>query len=308
MNKYIIEDGINFYEELYKSLDITENNDKNDADSNLCLITKEQLTDKFIKLECGHQFNYLPLFLDIKNHKQHFNGMESTHGRLNVDEIRCPYCRKKQKGLLPYYEELGIDKTHGVNYINIFAKKSTVSHGNYKKCEYKQLNPSYDPSGNEAVETQNYNIGNCKFHVCWNYGFPLHYYSSTNYGDEKSYCYFHKTEIIKKYKQEIKQKLKLEAKNAKILAKEEAKKMKEEEKQKEKEDKKLKMLESKKQKIISENVVLGPSIVVDSSGNQVNNTCMQILKSGLNKGSYCGCKIVLENMCKRHFLSNNKNN
>ena len=305
MNKYILEGGINFYEELYKSLDIIENNRKKD-DDNICLITKEKLTDKFIELECRHKFNYIPLFLDIKNHKQKFNGMEGTHSRLNVDEIRCPYCRKKQKGLLPYYEELGIEKTHGVNYINIFANKTNISHGIYKKCEYKKLNPSYDPSGNEPVETHNYNIGNCKFHICLDYGLPINYYGENNYGDEKSYCHFHKKEMLKKYKQEIKYKLKLEAKNAKILVKEEAKKLKEEEKQKQKEEKQKEKEEKKKKKPDNENIVLGPSIIMDSSGNEIKNTCMQILKSGPNKGSYCGCKIFSENMCKRHFLSNNK--
>ena len=305
MNKYIIEDGINFYEELYKSLDIEENNEKKEDDTNFCLITKERLSDKFIKLECGHQFNYLPLFLDIKNHKQKFNGMESTHGRLNVDEIRCPYCRKKQKGLLPYYEELGIEKIHGVNYINMFSNKTNISHGNYKKCEYKKINPSYDSSGNEPVETHNYNIGNCKFHICLDYGLPINYYGENhNYGDEKSYCWFHKKEMIKKYKQEIKNKLKLEEKNKKQIAKEESKKLKEEEKQKEKEEKQKEKEEKKKKKLDNENVVLGPSIIIDSSGNEIKNTCMQILKSGPNKGSCCGCKIVTENMCKRHFLSN----
>jgi hypothetical protein len=41
--------------------------------------------------------------------------MEGINMRLNNVEIRCPYCRKKQTGLLPYYEELGLEKINGVN-------------------------------------------------------------------------------------------------------------------------------------------------------------------------------------------------
>lgn len=310
MNKYTIEGGINFYESLYKSLDIE---DLNDEDINLCLITNQPLSAKFIKLDCDHKFNYIPLFLDIKNHKQKFNGMEGSSGKLNVDEIRCPYCRKKQKGLLPYYEEFGIDKTHGVNYVNPFANNNT-SHANYKKCEYIKLNPKYDENGDEPVETQKYNIGNCKFHICSTIGSQINYGTNENYGDEKNYCWSHKKEMIKKYKQEIKNK----AKECEKKAKEVIKKEKEEEKQKLKEEKqKLKQkekeekqkLKEKKEKVEKkekeENVVLGPSIITDSCGNIINNMCIQILKSGPKKGEKCGCKIVSENICKRHFLLKN---
>ena len=71
--KYNIEGGIDFYEELYKSLDVDEDNNKTEDDKNLCLITNKPLCDKFVKMECEHKFNYIPLYLDIKNHKQKFN-------------------------------------------------------------------------------------------------------------------------------------------------------------------------------------------------------------------------------------------
>ena len=121
MDKYIIEGGFDFYEELYKSLDIEETNEKTEEDNNLCLITNQHLTDNFVQLNCGHKFNYGPLFLDLKNHKQKFNGMEGSSSKLATDEIRCPYCRTKQKGVLPYYEELGFPKINGVNDINLYS-------------------------------------------------------------------------------------------------------------------------------------------------------------------------------------------
>ena len=312
MTKYNIEGGIDFYSELYKSLDIEENEQKTDEDNNLCLITNQPLIDKYFLMECGHKFNYLPLFLDIKNHKQKFNGMEGSASRLNVDEIRCPYCRKKQKGLLPYYEELNLNKVHGVNFIDVHIKTSHNSshNSNYKKCEFLTLNPDFDPSGNNPGETNSNNSGNCKFLKCFHMGTQLNYHYGTtqgeNYGDEKHYCWNHKKQVIKKYKQEIKDKAKDEAKKAKLIAKEEEKKAKDEAKQKEKEEKQKAKDEKKTKKLkpIVENVVLGP--ITDLTGNEIIIGCVEILKSGPSKGKQCGCKIVSENMCKRHFLMNHK--
>ena len=62
MKKYNIEGGINFFEELYKSLDDVETINKTEEDDNLCLITYKPLQDKFVKLNCGHKFNYVPLY------------------------------------------------------------------------------------------------------------------------------------------------------------------------------------------------------------------------------------------------------
>ena len=45
--------------------------------------------------------------------------MESSAGHLKMNEIRCPYCRKKQIGVLPYYEELNLEKVCGVNHIDL---------------------------------------------------------------------------------------------------------------------------------------------------------------------------------------------
>ena len=56
MKKYNIEGGIDFFSELYKSLEDEENKFKTEDDNNLCLITNQPLTDKFVKMECGHKF------------------------------------------------------------------------------------------------------------------------------------------------------------------------------------------------------------------------------------------------------------
>ena len=304
MNKYIIEGGIDFYEELYKSLDIEDTNEKTEEDENLCLITNQPLVEKFVQLNCGHKFNYIPLFLDLKNHKQKFNGMEGTASKLAIDEIRCPYCRTKQKGVLPYYEELGFPKINGVNHINPFTSSKSAS---FKTCEFISLNTLYDPSGNNPTDFNSNNTGNCKFIKCFHTGTNLGYISE-NYVDDKHYCWQHKKEMIKKYKKEIKDNQKAEAKKAKDeekqKAKEEAKKAKEDAKEKAKKEKEEAKKASKNKPIIeTENVVIGENnIVIDLTGN---TGCIEILKSGQNKGKQCGCKIILDDLCNRHFKIKN---
>lgn len=293
MHKYKIEGGINFFEELYKSLDVEEGDDD---DKNNCLITNQPLSDKHVILNCGHKFNYIPLYNDILNHKKKFNNMEGSISKLHTNEIRCPYCRKKQVGLLPYYEELGLQKVSGVNFYDP-SKQTTPATNNFKlqKCEYETLNKHFDPSKPESSV-------NKKFISCFsNYATKITGIDSEPniYGDDKCYCYTHKKIVIKEYKVKekekenaAKQKAKEEAKAAKQKAKEEEKVAK----QKAKEEKKGKV---KTVKTTYENVVLGPSII---ESEQLG--CVQILKTGPNKGNPCGCKIFLDNMCKRHTPKN----
>jgi hypothetical protein len=314
MTKYNIEGGLDFFTELYKSLDIEEDEFKTDEDKKFCLITNQPLKENHFKMECGHNFNYIPLYNDLKNHKQKFNSMEGTTSKLSTNEIRCPYCRKKQTGVLPYYEELGLNKINGVNYIdpNIKTHKSSYN-SNYNTCEFLNENVFFDPSGNNPVETDPNNYGNCKFFKCCNTGSKINYCQGItegeNYGDEKYYCWIHKKQTVKKYKQEIKDNIKEEAKKTKLKAKEDLNKAKDEEKQKAKDEKQKAKEESnknKKPKKMPENIILGPIVITDESGNEIITCCKEILKSGPNKGTHCGCKIVAENICKRHFMMKHK--
>ena len=136
MKKYNIEGGIDFFSELYKSLEDEENKFKTEDDNNLCLITNQTLTDKFVTMECGHKFNYIPLFNDLVNHKKKFNNMEGTATHLKNNEIRCPYCRKKTAEVLPYYEDLGLAKVNGVNYIDVNNVSESHYDGIYKLCQF----------------------------------------------------------------------------------------------------------------------------------------------------------------------------
>jgi hypothetical protein len=303
MSKYKIEGCIDFFSELYKSLDVEDNLDEN----NLCLITSQPLTNNCFMMDCGHKFNYIPLYLDIKNHKLKFNSMEDSSSRLNHNEIRCPYCRKKQTNLLPYYEELDLCKIHGINYINPNYTPPISVSSNYKKCEFLTVNPNFDASGNNIVEIGDYNNNsNCKFYKCSHLGSQINYYNGitegNNFADEKYYCWNHKKEVVKKYKKDIKDKANEEIKKSKLKAKEDAKnalileKQKaKEEKQKEKDELKANK-QIKKIKIVAENVVLYPTIIEEESIG-----CIEILRTGANKGTKCGCKVIQDNICKRHY-------
>lgn len=309
MPKYIIEGGIDFFSELYKSLDDNESIFKTEDDNNLCLITNQLLTVNYVTMNCGHKFNYIPLFKDIDNHKKNFNNMESSSGRLDKNEIRCPYCRKKQTDMLPYYENMGVPKVPGINEVYVVAPIKKYEH---HYCQY--ILPVISLNGLQVLDAS----GIPQVTQCKCYGSPIDFYTNnTNYGDTNHYCWEHKKIMIRKYKKELVDQAKAVAKETKLKAKEEAKKVKEEAKLKEKEEKKL-VKKIRVKKVITnttsnmkinenisetnneENLVLGPSTLQE---NNNNNGCIFILKSGVNKGNPCGCVIYNhdEKLCKRHY-------
>ena len=68
--------------------------EQNNSD-NVCLITGEPLTDKYITLVCNHTFNYIPLMNErgqwIKNYK---NNSYCYKNKINLNtQLVCPYCR-----------------------------------------------------------------------------------------------------------------------------------------------------------------------------------------------------------------------
>jgi|694.fasta_scaffold51889_6 hypothetical protein len=292
MKKYNIEGNLDFFSELYKSLDEEDNTESNNND-NLCLITNQLLVDKFIELNCGHKFNYIPLYNDIYNHKKKFNNMEGSASSLKMNEIRCPYCRKKQLGVLPYYQDLISAKTNGVNfYDDIQTPMGYVSsHGKfvYGKCEFIVINT--------AISTTTFS-GPCQST-----------YVTKSECDNKTYCWNHNRIIFKKFEKEKKDK-----------EKEIQKQLKKEAKQKEKEDKKAeekikkeslkKTAKKSKDLILSITDVEEENIVVsiNSQIETTNEGCTQIIKSGLNKGNPCGLTILNDCLCKRHYNLKNKSN
>ena len=104
----VIVSTIDFNKQLMEML--CHDNNTTD-DDNTCLISGEVLEKNYIKLNCGHQFNYNSIFNEIKHQKQQ-NHLEIT--KLKIKQIKCPYCRKLQDGILPWRE--GFEKIKYVNW------------------------------------------------------------------------------------------------------------------------------------------------------------------------------------------------
>jgi hypothetical protein len=130
--QYNIEGNIDFYSEINNN----NNNNMNDVETvNHCLITGEPLVKHYQTLECGHIFNYIPLYLYVKQSKYKFNYLE--HTPLKITQIKCPYCRNIQNELLPYIEEFDFPKIPGVNHLDIQYKSffGRCEYVNYKKIQ-----------------------------------------------------------------------------------------------------------------------------------------------------------------------------
>jgi hypothetical protein len=105
---------MNFYDLLYSSINNcdTSNDVIKNNDSDLCLISYEKLEDDYITLQCGHKFNYEPLFNEIYTQKHCMSAYETQ--KLLLNEIKCPYCRNVQGKILPPKD--GFQKCMYVNY------------------------------------------------------------------------------------------------------------------------------------------------------------------------------------------------
>lgn len=85
----------NLFTELLKSL----TNDNANNQESLCLISGDKLEQDYITLQCKHSFNYEALFNEIKAQKCSYNYLETQ--KLSRNQIKCPYCRSIQMGLIP---------------------------------------------------------------------------------------------------------------------------------------------------------------------------------------------------------------
>jgi hypothetical protein len=277
MTKYSIEGNIDFYAELYKSLD--EGTSEENKDDEVCLISNMPLTENYVTLECKHKFNYVPLFKDLVNRKSKLASLDVQILRAN--EIRCPYCRNKEAKLLPYYENMGVEKVHGINYID----ESKIVHA-----------------------ASSYFSGTCSFKATMPDNTELCCHSTyvCSFEDGKDYCHSHirmlqrkimKDKLLKKKEEEKKVKLeaKLKEKEEKQKVKAEAKQKAKEEKQKVKEENQMNKKPKKVKPVI--NLTNDENVVISSS-----NGCKQLLKTGIRKGQMCGCKIVNGEMCGRHLI------
>ena len=170
---YVAENNMDFY----KLLSDTENS--NEKEDELCMISKNILTDTHIILECGHKFNYLPLLKDMYTRMYLSHDVKCLRGfPLNVNKIECPYCRRITNRILPFLKEEYDVKIYGLNSL---IKDNMINEINI---------PFYD-------------IYKCSVEDCHHY-----YYA----GYLLPFCQNHVTNkpLIKKHKNEIKQQFLLE--------------------------------------------------------------------------------------------------
>lgn len=107
---YNIEDNLDFYKMLYETQDSIE------TETDRCLITNEELSENYIKLDCNHKFNYKPIFKDIytRMYMSHIKQIR-TFVLSTFEPIICPYCRGENSELLPYIPEEYEIKIYGIN-------------------------------------------------------------------------------------------------------------------------------------------------------------------------------------------------
>ena len=100
------DDTNSFNQELMKMLLEEQINDEQ-----TCLISGSLLEDNHIKLECNHKFNYKHIYNEV--HKQKTQPWHSEVNKVRNNQLKCPYCRNIQIGILPYK-----DNYPKVKYVN----------------------------------------------------------------------------------------------------------------------------------------------------------------------------------------------
>lgn len=87
--------------------------DENDDidDEEVCLISGNKLEKNHVTLICSHRFNYKCIFNEIKRQKN-FSNLETC--KLKKYQLKCPYCRTIQNGVLFHKEHY--PKLDGINW------------------------------------------------------------------------------------------------------------------------------------------------------------------------------------------------
>lgn len=105
---YVLEGGTDFNATLMELLCQEEGG----VEEKTCLIDGEPLAPDHIVLGCGHAFNYGAILSEVKRQKLTHSSLELQ--KLSKHELKCPYCRAVQKGILPHKD--GEMKIEGVNW------------------------------------------------------------------------------------------------------------------------------------------------------------------------------------------------
>ena len=107
---YTVEDDLdlNFFEALKQMKNAiaevpsqTQTQTQNEDEDAMCLITNEKLNLFHVSLQCGHKFNYEPLYQEVLRQKGRTGIINNYHEKIDVNQIKCPYCRTLTNRLLP---------------------------------------------------------------------------------------------------------------------------------------------------------------------------------------------------------------
>ena len=89
--------NISFFQQLEDILNNDSDENNNETNEDICLIDFAPLTENFVRLSCGHTFNYGPLYRDVVEALK----MNRKSRVIGSGVIRCPFCRSLHHGLLP---------------------------------------------------------------------------------------------------------------------------------------------------------------------------------------------------------------
>lgn len=164
MSNYILEDNISFFDEINK------NSKNNTIDENLCLISKTPLDNNKITLPCNHEFNFIPLYLEIMMQKKN----SYLHPKSPYQfSLKCPYCRHIHNQLLPHIKiNNSMSYIYGVNTpekcsMEFHKCNYTLKSGKNKgklcnKTAYYKNEKCYCNLHHTTLNKQNMNISLCK--------------------------------------------------------------------------------------------------------------------------------------------------
>jgi hypothetical protein len=138
-SKYKIEGDLNFYKELFKSLELNESESDTQAqkqplvegEGELCLLTNRPLVYGHIQLPCGHKYNFFPLYNETLYQKTNPAFVKNIYNvPVGKDKIKCPYCRTIHlNSLLPYV-------VNGKRVVGINSPVSACISSNTVTCQH----------------------------------------------------------------------------------------------------------------------------------------------------------------------------
>jgi len=173
--KYYVIEGVegedcenDFFNKLKFMTECNESIENINIDS-CCLLTKEALNDIHVTLNCGHKFNYIPLYKEVVIQKTSA-GM-TTNGYYNsctlrLNETKCPYCRRVQDKLLPFLNYDNVKRLRGVNGPESLCMKARMcdhietNQKSKKKNTKKEISDSCECNAIHVVNGVHY----CKKH------------------------------------------------------------------------------------------------------------------------------------------------